>query len=62
MSTGTDVLLSVQDLKVHFAVGGGLFGARGAVKAVVAIEKSIQDGPNTGDGMFHLVILVNELL
>lgn len=43
-----DTLLSVRDLKVHFPVGGGLFKARGAVKAVDGVSFDVRRGSTFG--------------
>jgi len=43
-----DTLLSVRDLKVHFGVGGGLFKAKGAVKAVDGVSFDVQRGSTFG--------------
>lgn len=43
-----DVLLSVRDLKVHFPLGGGLFGARSWVKAVDGVSFDIRRGSTFG--------------
>jgi peptide/nickel transport system ATP-binding protein len=44
----TDNLLSVRDLKVHFPVGGGLFGARKVVKAVDGVSFDVKRGSTFG--------------
>jgi len=46
--TNSDTLLSVRDLKVHFPVGGGLFKARGAVKAVDGVSFEVKRGSTFG--------------
>ena len=46
--TGADTLLQVRDLKVHFPVGGGLFKARGAVKAVDGVSFDVKRGSTFG--------------
>lgn len=40
----SDTLLSVRDLKVHFPVGGGLFGTRQMVKAVDGVSFDVKRG------------------
>ena len=47
-SPATDTLLSVRDLKVHFPVGGGLFGARKVVKAVDGVSFDVRRGSTFG--------------
>ncbi len=44
----TDALLDVRDLKVHFPVGGNIFGARGAIKAVDGVSFFIKKGETLG--------------
>ena len=46
--TSPDTLLSVRDLKVHFGVGGGLFKAKGAVKAVDGVSFDVKRGSTFG--------------
>ncbi|MFM8766337.1 MAG: ABC transporter ATP-binding protein [Rubrivivax sp.] len=46
--TAEDTLLSVRDLKVHFPVGGGLFGARRVVKAVDGVSFDVKRGSTFG--------------
>jgi ABC-type oligopeptide transport system ATPase subunit len=46
--TSADILLSVRDLKVHFPVGGGLFKAKGAVKAVDGVSFDVRRGSTFG--------------
>jgi oligopeptide/dipeptide ABC transporter ATP-binding protein len=41
-------LLDVRDLKVHFPLGGGIFGSRSAVKAVDGVTFSIKRGETLG--------------
>ena len=45
---GSDVVLSVRDLKVHFPVGGGLLGRHGAVKAVDGVSFEVRRGTTFG--------------
>lgn len=41
--------LSVEDLKVHFAIRGGVFGTKqGSVKAVDGVSFSIEEGQTYG--------------
>ena len=49
--TGTDAeapLLQVRDLKVHFPLGGGLFGPRRSVKAVDGVSFDVRRGSTFG--------------
>ena len=41
-------LLSVRDLKVHFPIGGGLFGAKRVVKAVDGVSFDVKRGSTFG--------------
>jgi peptide/nickel transport system ATP-binding protein len=43
-----DTLLSVRDLKVHFSVGAGLFGAKTALKAVDGVSFDVRRGSTFG--------------
>ncbi|MDE1948389.1 MAG: ATP-binding cassette domain-containing protein [Burkholderiales bacterium] len=43
-----DTLLSVRDLHVHFPVGGGLFGAQRALKAVDGVSFDVKRGSTFG--------------
>jgi peptide/nickel transport system ATP-binding protein len=43
-----DVVLSVQELKVHFSVGAGLLGPRSAVKAVDGVSFEVRRGTTFG--------------
>ena len=43
-----DMLLRVRDLKVHFPIGGGLFGARSHVKAVDGVSFDVRRGSTFG--------------
>ena len=47
MSTG-DVVLAVQDLKVHFPIGSGLLGSRALVKAVDGVSFEVRRGSTFG--------------
>jgi peptide/nickel transport system ATP-binding protein len=46
--SGSDVVLSVQDLKVHFPVGTGLLGPRTVVKAVDGVSFELRRGSTFG--------------
>jgi len=46
--SANDVLLRVEDLKVHFPVGGGLFRARAVVRAVDGVSFEVRRGSTFG--------------
>jgi peptide/nickel transport system ATP-binding protein len=47
-AVGSDTLLRVRDLKVHFPLGGGLFGPRRVVKAVDDVSFDVRRGTTFG--------------
>src|SRR4249920_2336891 len=48
METDKDDLISIQDLQVHYRVGGGVFGAPKIVKAVDGVSLDIKKGETLG--------------
>lgn len=44
----SDAVLSVHDLKVHFPIGGGLFGTKSRLKAVDGVSFAIRRGTSFG--------------
>jgi oligopeptide transport system ATP-binding protein len=48
METDNNNLISIQDLKVHYRIGGGLFNAVKIVKAVDGVSLDIQKGETLG--------------
>ena len=43
-----ETVLRVEDLKVHFPLGGGLFGAKSVVKAVDGVALTLEKGQIRG--------------
>src|SRR6476620_3516819 len=48
METDVNNLISIQDLQVHYRVGGGVFGAPKIVKAVDGVSLDIEKGETLG--------------
>src|SRR3982750_3278142 len=48
MSANADNLISIQDLRVHYKIGGGLFKETKHVKAVDGVSLDIQKGETLG--------------
>src|SRR5205085_12610981 len=48
METSADNLISIQDLKVHYRTGGGLFRGSKLVKAVDGVSLDIKKGETLG--------------